>query len=127
MKIIFVGIHNKPGLNPLCSTTKSGKLINRVIRELPKGVKIESKKTNLFDVDQMPEPHEMHALTDDWYWKNTPGNDDIIVLLGALVHEQFRFKDLKIVKLPHPSSIWSFPRQDEYVDSAILKIKSKML
>lgn len=33
-RIIFVGIHNKPGMEPLDSRTKSGKIIDEVIAGL---------------------------------------------------------------------------------------------
>ena len=122
MKVIFVGIHNKPHLTPLCSSTKSGKLINRIIRQLPQYVKYE--KTNLFDVDYFPEFDQMRGLAKEWYYLNMPEEDDVIVLLGAIVHKQFIFNDLKILKLAHPSSIWSMPNQDRYVDNANSKIKS---
>jgi hypothetical protein len=47
-RIIFVGIHNKPGMKPLDSRTKSGKIIDEVIRGLEGR---ECVKTNLFDCD----------------------------------------------------------------------------
>ena len=51
MKIIFVGIHNKPGKIPLCSSTPTGKIIKQITE------KIKTKKivkTNLYDVDYLP-------------------------------------------------------------------------
>jgi hypothetical protein len=40
MRIIFVGLHNKEHMKPLDSKTKSGKLIDRIIKRLPIGHEI---------------------------------------------------------------------------------------
>lgn len=124
MRIIFVGVHNKPNLQPLCSSTKTGKLVNRIINELPKGFEIE--KTNLFNVDYFPEYAKMIDLGNEWYWTNLPTNEDIVVLLGAITHKQFRHDVENLIKIAHPASKYSHKDMDEYVLSAVEKIKKYM-
>ena len=124
MRIIFVGVHNKPNLEPLCSSTKTGKLVNRIINELPKGFEIE--KTNLFNVEYLPEYEDMIDLGNEWYWTNLPTNEDIIVLLGAITHKQFRHDVENLIKIAHPASKRSHKDMDEYVFSAVGKIKKYM-
>ena len=60
MKIIFVGIHNKKGFEPLDSRTKTGNIIDRIIERCDKGFEFE--KTNLFDRDEMPKGIEASLL-----------------------------------------------------------------
>jgi hypothetical protein len=64
MKVIFVGVHNKPHLKPLDSSTRSGKTIDGIIEQLP-GIKCV--KTNLFDVDYMPPVDEAIKLRDEFF------------------------------------------------------------
>lgn len=120
MRVIFVGLHNKPGKMPLCHSTKSGKLITRIINRLPKG--IEKLRTNLFEVDYLPIDDELYSLQDKWYWTYLPVDDDIIVLLGAMNHKLFAFKELNIIKIAHPASKRSHEAMSDYVDSAVAKI-----
>lgn len=120
MRIIFVGLHNKPDRKPLDILTKSGKLINRVIKELPKDIEIV--KTNLFDIEKMPNPEEVIYLQNDWFWSTIPVYDDIIVLLGAYTHKTFKFDELNIVKIAHPASMWSHLQMDNYILNTTIKI-----
>jgi len=124
MRILFVGIHNKPYLKPLCSSTKTGKLVNRIIENLPKG--IEVVKTNLCNVDTFPNQEDIVAHNDEWYWTYLPNYDDIIVLLGAFVHDNFRFDSDNIIKIAHPASKRSHNDMEEYVIRSVDKIKSNI-
>ena len=85
MKIIFVGMHNKPGVMPLCTSTKSGKLIRKIYNELPKEIGI--LKTNLYNIDYYPIQLEKYNLALDWHHRINLEFDDIIILLGAEVHK----------------------------------------
>jgi hypothetical protein len=117
MKVIFVGMHNKKDKCPLCSSTRSGKLIDRICRELT----WETQKTNLYDVDYYPtteDEKEFHAY--EWHRRIQPGTTDIIVLLGQEVHNHF-FNALNYatIKLAHPSSVWSKEHKAKYVMTAV--------
>ena len=121
MRIIIVGVHNKPGLKPLDSSTKSGKLIDRISKQLS----IDVEKTNLFNVDYMPKNDGKKLLISEWYWTHLPTTEDVVVLLGSIVHKEFKFNIKNLIKIKHPASIWSHKRMDEYVDHAVLKIQNK--
>ena|ERR1035437_9456248 len=123
MKIIFVGMHNKPMKMPLCSSTKSGKLVDRIIEALKP---IECLKTNLYDVDYFPKREEKFDLARNWHTRIDPESVDVIVLLGAEVHEHY-VKNLfdKVVKIAHPSSKRSHEAMNKYVISAVQEIKTK--
>jgi len=112
MKIFFVGIHNKPNKTALDSTTKSGKLIDRVILHLKKQNCI---KTNLFNLNQIPKKINQHQ--EKWIKKYSPSSKDLIFLLGKEVQNLFPKKILckNIIPLPHPSSIWSKKSQEKYI------------
>lgn len=123
MKIIFVGLHNKPDKIPLCSSTKSGKLIDRIIKE---GYFTNVQKTNLFDVDYYPtKPEEQRTLSEDWIERIDPAESDIIVLLGASVHRSFiQCVGMKTIKVAHPASKRSHKEMNEYVDWVINRIQN---
>lgn len=116
MKVIFVGIHNKPNTPVLCSSTKSGKLIDRIIKEL----NFDSLKTNLYNVEYLPKDlAEKEKLALDWHSRVNYGHD-LIVLLGGEVSKHFNHEPyLDTIKLAHPSSIWSNAKKQEYVDNAV--------
>ena len=113
-RVIFVGIHNKGELAPLDSSTKSGKLIKRIIDKLPSSFKVE--KTNLYNVGYFPAKDELYDLEQEWYWTNLPCHDDIIVLLGNYIHRSFPFDDGIILRVAHPASKRSHKDMDEYAD-----------
>lgn len=125
MKIIFVGLHNKPNMQPLDSHTKTGKLLDRIIKELPRGIEII--KSNLFDVDYMPCSVDFIKLIYEWYWEYLPIENDIIVLLGAIVHKEFIFDNGNIVKIAHPASKRSHGAMDNYVVDSVKKLKCKLI
>ena len=119
-RVIFVGLHHKPDTPPLHSSTKSGKLIDRIIAELPP---IEIIKTNLFNVEYMPNREEFDYLNTLWLIENNPMNDDIIMLLGQTVHLEFPFTNGRIIKIAHPASKRSHIEMDKYVLDSANKIK----
>ena len=113
-KIIFVGVHNKPGMQPLDSKTKSGKLIDRIIEKLD----IVCYKTNLFDCDYLPEKSQLPILSFDWIERVKIVDGDIIVLLGATVHKYFPPlpPEFNPIKVHHPASKRSHAAMEEYVN-----------
>lgn len=79
MKIVFVGIHNKPGMEPLDSATKSGKIID-IITSCFRGVDFE--KRNLFPVDYLPKGEAAEEMVDQF-----PIEPDArYILLGTIVN-----------------------------------------
>jgi hypothetical protein len=122
MKVIFVGVHNKPDTNPLCIFTKTGKLLQRVIDQLP-GVEFE--KTNLLDIDHFPnDQDDTLMLARDWAYRISPDYDDIIILLGAIVQKWFQFNhDGEVLHFGHPSGVWSKIKQEAYVKRMVQEIR----
>lgn len=118
MRIIFVGMHNKPDKIALCSSTKSGKLVDRIAEGFT------HKKTNLYNVEYYPKSEqEKYELAIDWVNRVDPAESDVIVLLGAEVHRNFIHKSDKIIKIAHPASQWSHEAMNDYVLRAREKIK----
>lgn len=123
-RLIFVGIHNKPGLQPLCSTTRSGKVIDACIRELKP--KYRTIKSNFFDLEDLPRDR-----TDIKYffaWKERVGYNpvnDIVIMLGDMARRCFisRIGPGKIA-MRHPAS-WATKHSstDDFVLDLLIKLE----
>ena len=123
-RIIFVGIHNKQGKQPLCSSTMTGKVVDRIIE----GVQAECLKTNLCEVEYFPKDFaEINERAIAWHYKYEPTKADVIVTLGAWVKEHFWYDELRVVSLRHPAGIYGAKNKDEYVLQAVEKIKNVFL
>jgi hypothetical protein len=124
MKVIFVGMHNKPGMQPLDSRTMSGKIIDALIEKL----NTECVKTNLCDVEYMPKDFlEINNHGIAWHERVKPELNDVVVLLGNWVHKNFWHDNLNTVKLKHPASCMGRVNKEEYVKNAISVITTKKL
>jgi hypothetical protein len=122
MKVIFVGIHNKEDMMPLDILSKSGKIIHKIEKELG----INAVKTNLYDMDRMPEGNEIDIEPMAWWHRNDVEIGDVIVLLGMFVHDNFHYVPMfHYIKLPHPASslFRGGGSQNEYIKKAVEKIK----
>lgn len=119
MKIFFVGMHNKPGLKPLCSSTKTGKIIDAVIIRLD----CECVKTNLCDTDYIPDNVPYHAQA--WHCRFVPEPEDYIVLLGHWVQQNFVKSQGIIIKVPHPASILGASNVQKYLDQILENFPSQ--
>ena len=82
MKIVFVGIHNKPGKAPLDSTTKTGEIIDAICCHF-KGV--EFMKANLFPIDSLPKKERYDQYVEDFLRKTQ--DEAYYILLGKTVGE----------------------------------------
>ena len=123
MKIILVGIHNKPQTLPLSWDTKSGKLLQRVIDDFPT---LLFQKTNLYNLDYWPVHGQKLHYASDWHTRIKPNKEDIIILLGNEVQDNFIKRDHIILHFNHPASIRSHKKMDRYVKSMITKIREKI-
>lgn len=122
-RLIFVGMHNKPGKMPLCSSTFSGKLIDRII----KGSIEKAEKTNLYDVEYFPlDQQEKQTLAYNWIERVNPSPTDIVVLCGAEVHSNFPDVQCVKVKIPHPASNYGLDKMNAYVETSVNKILLKI-
>ena len=123
MRIIFVGMHNKEGLTPLDSKSKSGKLIDRIINEFPS---YDCIKTNLYDDYGMPAKRDKQNLSLEWWQKLNPLKVDILVLLGKEVQRNMYYYFSREVHLKHPGArcLRSHESMNEYVEKAVESIKN---
>jgi len=126
--IIFVGLHNKPDMMPLDIISRSGKIINKLIKRFSnyKYRDLVFIKTNLFDTEYLPiNGNEIDKEVINWHYRINYNSDDIIVLLGSEVQKRFINRlDNKIIKLPHPASFFYSGKKDvEYIQKAFDKIK----
>jgi hypothetical protein len=116
-RIIFVGIHNKPGMEPLDSRTKSGKIIDEVIKGLEGW---ECVKSNLFNTDGIPEGWLKQFWTNDWMERIKPVPGDYFFLLGKIVHDNFPLCGRRCIEVEHPAS--RHIKREQYIKSLIEKI-----
>lgn len=122
MKIIFVGICNKPGKKPLDMSTHSGKIINTIIMRLMLSPE-DYLKTNLCDTDVMPHNDDISGHVKEYFDRVGYNPGDIFVLLGSWVHKYFpRLTDCEIIKIQHPASFNGTRDRKNYVDNAVTKI-----
>lgn len=128
MKIVFVGVHYKPGFDALDSRTKSGKMIDRVIAGLQTEVGLfeaQFIKSNLFDLEYFPRNQTVELNTqwvEHWKLRVNYSPQDIVITLGQTVNEIFRKARVKSVKIGHPSAVWSHLKQEEYIINACIKV-----
>lgn len=116
--IYFVGMHNKPGMHPLDSRTRSGKIIDKIISELSPEICV---KTNLSNEETLPENPEKHAIS--WHNRFQVKHGDVIVLLGRWVQENFlKTEGPKYIHCPHPASFVAGKSNSEYIENAVSKI-----
>ncbi len=122
MRVIFVGLHNKPNMKPLDSKTKSGKLVDRIIEPLRhRGIRV--LKTNLYNTDTLPMDSQKDKLRFDWIERVELFKDDIIILMGAMVHNDFpKIPMITTIKIAHPASKRSHVDMNEYVELTVRKI-----
>lgn len=121
--VFFVGMHNKLGRQPLDSRTMTGKVIDRIIIELP----CKCIKTNLCDTDEMPRNQvKIYNHVCNWFKVNAPKPMDLVVLLGTWVQSKFVYnRDFdrdRILKLGHPAGVFGTKNTDEYIIKAVESI-----
>lgn len=123
MRVIFVGVHNKPGMYPLDSRTMTGRVIDRIIKELPDGY--HCIKSNVFNIDYWPQ-NQTDELNRQWVenWKERMDYKptDIVVTLGHCVNGIFRKTKTPSIKVWHPASVWSTKGKEEYITKLYVMI-----
>lgn len=126
--IFFVGIHNKPGMKPLDSQTKTGKIIDFIINWFNNlNIGLDIAKTNLCEVEYLPDDaDQIKRAAVLWHEKNPTKSGDIIVTLGKWVQENFigpvTPSYVKKVELPHPGMVFGRIKQEQYIYKGIIAI-----
>lgn len=128
MRVIFVGVHYKAGMQALDSRTRSGKLIDRVIEALQIEVDLfgaEFIKSNVFNLEYWPisQTDQLNRLwVENWRDRLQVKSSDIVITLGQTVNEIFRKAKQPSIKIGHPSACWSKLKQEEYIINACIKV-----
>jgi hypothetical protein len=113
MKVIFVGMHNKPGMKPLDSKTLSGKIIDTIISRLD----IPCIKTNLCNTDYfITDDLDAEREAAEWYNRIEPDESDIVILLGRWVHDNFQYRLPKVFQVAHPAYRHNVQKREEYIN-----------
>jgi hypothetical protein len=132
-KIIFVGIHYKPGMDALDSRTRSGKLIDKIIEHYTDRICI---KSNIFNLEHMPTDRTKEydlGWVENWKDRVNYQYGDVIVCLGQMVRDIF--DDWRRTSVPaslrpiiinfgHPSAVWRKQLKDDYVGNSVVKINT---
>ena len=131
MKILFVGLSNKPGAEPFDSKTNSGKVLDKIISSLNH----ECFKRNLVNYAPLNECNKLRYPTKDEVIESL--NDfvsyveklrpDLIISFGNITSTALRNIDnIKNIILyeKHPSYIYVYKRRylDEYIINIIQKV-----
>lgn len=115
MKIIFVGMHNKPGKDALDPTTRTGKIINEIIRRTGLAPQY-FRKTNLVNQTSIPSPEEMPWHMANFVERVKPRAGDICILLGTWVRAYFKAPlGTKTIWVRHPSSFIGRTDKEKYI------------
>lgn len=115
-KVYFVGMHSKPNTEVLCGSTKTGRIINKIIAE----VEFHCIKTNLSETDYLPDETELIKQMDLWMFKHNPKSKDIIILLGNWVAKHFSTNgELNTVKFRHPASLYGKEKENQYIEEVV--------
>lgn len=79
-------------------------------------------KTNLFDCEYFPNAPDRGANVRAWRRRTGHAEGDVIVLLGAILTQNFRYSNLNFISVGHPSGVWSNEKKIEYVSKTTEKI-----
>jgi uracil-DNA glycosylase len=132
-RILFVGLSNKAGRNPLDSKTATGKLIDKIAVAITGA---EIYKTNLVDYAPLdvkgklryPAKKEIENAFPRLADKIKEIKPDVVVSLGKLASNYLAGKVQNHVAISHPSFISIYRRKyiDEYIKDSAKKIMTVM-
>ena len=136
MKVIFTGIHNKPDKPPLCSTTRTGKLVDAIIARVHEECpKLTCVKSNFFDANELPEVIDRTILyANESNWRKRTGykhKHTLVIGFGKVVQHCLDLTGIKHLKFVHPASVRSNEKRKRYVHHVaqaitfIIKAKTK--
>lgn len=132
MALFIVGIHNKANTPPLSPTTKTGRIIERILNRVGyDGVSIVVYKTNLYDTDYLPEKMSY----DGERWARRVGYDpskDMIVALGKEVYNRITpytgHAPYRILNIAHPGSLrFSSVGEGKYITESSAAIRKFLI
>ena len=118
-RVIFVGVHYKPGKPALCSSTKSGKVVDRIGNGFSPVV-----KSNLYTTEFLPTGEIAKKVAAGWEEWIKPTDKDVVVLLGGIVHKAFTCHVKSLIKINHPATRMSRHKMALYIQDARSQIQS---
>jgi len=125
-RVIFVGVHNKPGKTPLDSSTLTGRTVDAIASLLPE---FEIVKSNLHDMEYLPTDRLMTVTS--WRRRVKYKRDDIVVVLGRQVGWDFGRNHgsqipIPFIQMEHPAKVMSSVERARYIQNAVEVIKNRV-
>lgn len=130
-KVVFVGITDKNGKEPFDSSTKSGQIIDLIIKELP----CCCEKINYISYAPLDELGKLRyptkgELSDAFpFFQQTilQLSPDLIVICGNMIFDELKrhsFSGWCFLKIKHPSYVWVYHRKelDGYINETVKQI-----
>lgn len=115
-------MHNKPGMQPLDSKTKTGKIIDNLIKELSEN--FECIKSNLCDTEEfITDTHQLFLENKRWFDEFEPTENDIVITLGDWVYKNIKRGSFKLIRAKHPASLFGVSKIEEYKAYILDKIQ----
>lgn len=126
-RVIFVGVHNKPGKTPLDSSTLTGRTVDAIASLLPE---FEIVKSNLHDLEYLPTERLMTVTA--WRKRVKYKRGDIVVALGAQVAWDFSRNHGSQIPIPylmvhHPAKRMSGGTRERYIQETVALIKRQAI
>lgn len=131
-KILFIGLSNKEGCEPLESGTKSGDLIDNIINKLNE----DCYKINLVNFAPLDDKGKLRYPNKsemDKGYKNLKVfienlNPDLCVFLGNIVNKYLSNKITNYIKIKHPSYMAVYKRKytTNYIDDTVNLIQKQL-
>lgn len=126
-RVIFVGVHNKPGKTPLDSSTLTGRTVDAIASLLPE---FEIVKSNLHDLEYLPKDRLLTVT--EWRRRVKYKRGDIVVALGAQVAWDFARNHGSQIRFPyiqaeHPAKVMSSGDRERYVLRIVELIKRQAI
>lgn len=114
MRVIFVGVHNKPGFEPLDPRSKTGKLVDLCCDGIPSPVEII--KTNCFPGHEIPIKYDRAEILEAWRQRSTYDQlTDVVICLGRNVQQVFGESAIEFVPVVHPGRIFSATKKRNWI------------
>lgn len=131
-RILFIGLSDKKGVLPLQSGTKSGDIIDKIIKDLNE----DCYKINLVNFVPLDDNNKLrypNKVEMDKGYENLKEiinqiKPDLCVLLGNIVIKYLSPKLHNFIGIIHPSYIFVYKRKyiDSYINETVLQIKNKL-
>lgn len=131
MKILFVGLSNKPNTEPFDAKTNSGKVVDMIVKSLD----CECYKINIVSYAPIDENNRLRYPTKTEIQDSVPDfmnytnklNPNLIISFGNIVSNTLRkidcIKNITLYK-KHPSYMYIYKRQhlDKYIEDIVMEI-----